>query len=64
MDKELLDAIFDECVFDLCELEGKNEQNEVRCKALENFNKECLALSEKLNIETTFDWRNEANCGN
>ena len=64
MSPEVLAAIFKECVFDLCELEGESKQDELRCKILEEFNRECLSLSHQLNLDWDLNWRNESNCRN
>lgn len=62
MDADKLSAIVDACVFDLCSYEGDSQQDSLRCKIMEEFNKECLALSQQLNRPWAFDWREQTEC--
>ena len=61
MDPEKLTNMVDSCVFDLCQVE---DQDDLRCKAFEEFNKDCLSLGKELNLQWMFNWRNKTNCRN
>lgn len=63
VDEDVIKAIFEGCVLDMCALEEDQEvQNENLCLQLQEINAACLELSQELNKDWNFDWRKITNC--
>lgn len=60
LSKEILDQLYDACLFDTCALENDPvSQKEFKCKTFEEFTQKCY---ESLSFLSQINWRTAANC--
>ncbi|RMZ98161.1 c-binding -like [Brachionus plicatilis] len=58
LSNELVEALFDSCVMDLCSLEGDPNQQAYKCYAFEELTSKCYETENS----TFINWRSQANC--
>ncbi len=65
MSSDIIDGLFNGCIFDLCALEGKGSQNTFRCNIYATLVSTCndYALAKNIQINLA-SWRDKTNCRN